>query len=89
MKRVKRKNYREKLPENTKFVGRPSRWGNPYKVGPGHYMLNESLRLYRTWLKEKLQSDPDFLEPLRGKDLACYCDLDVHCHADILLAYFI
>lgn len=27
---------------------------------------------------------PD-LEPLRGHDLACWCPLDVPCHADVLL----
>jgi len=25
------------------------------------------------------------LEKLRGKDLACYCSLDLPCHADVLL----
>lgn len=29
--------------------------------------------------------EPDKLELLRGKDLACWCPLDQACHADILL----
>ena len=28
---------------------------------------------------------PGFYEPLRGKDLACWCPLDKPCHADVLL----
>ncbi len=28
----------------------------------------------------------DVTRELRGRDLACYCPLDVPCHADILLA---
>lgn len=27
----------------------------------------------------------EFLGPLRGKDLACWCPLDQPCHADVLL----
>ncbi len=27
------------------------------------------------------------LTPLRGKNLACWCRLDVACHADVLLRY--
>lgn len=27
----------------------------------------------------------DWLKPLRGKDLACWCPLDQPCHADVLL----
>jgi hypothetical protein len=27
----------------------------------------------------------DFFEPIRGRDLACWCPLDAPCHADILL----
>lgn len=26
-----------------------------------------------------------FVAPLRGHDLACWCDLDAPCHADVLL----
>jgi hypothetical protein len=27
----------------------------------------------------------EFLAPLRGRDLACWCALDAPCHADILM----
>lgn len=27
----------------------------------------------------------DFFEPIRGRDLACWCDLASPCHADVLL----
>ena len=32
-----------------------------------------------------LPADPDWLAPLRGHDLACWCPLDQPCHADVLL----
>jgi hypothetical protein len=34
---------------------------------------------------ELLEEQPDFLEPLRGKDLMCWCGPDRPCHADLLL----
>lgn len=70
------------MPPNTVYVGRPSRWGNPFKIS---VYGEESLRLFRKDLEERLKVEPDFLDPLRGKDLACWCPLDKPCHADILL----
>jgi len=33
MKRVQRKRTKGyKMPENTKYVGRPTKWGNPFRV---------------------------------------------------------
>lgn len=69
----------KKLPDNTKLVSRPSRWGNPYKVS--EYGRDEALRLYRIYLDKKKID----LTPLIGKDLACTCKLSEPCHADILL----
>jgi hypothetical protein len=34
---------------------------------------------------ERLAADPDWLVPLHRKHLACYCSLDLPCHADVLL----
>jgi len=84
MKRVQRKGYYDKLPPNTKLVARPNKkYGNPFSLK--EYTLEESLRLYREWLDKKLQENPDYLKPLKGFDLACYCKLDQKCHADIIL----
>lgn len=38
-------------------------------------------------LKRILAREPKVLEPLRGKNLACFCRLDQECHADTLLKY--
>ena len=29
----------------------------------------------------------DFLDPLKGKNLGCYCELDQLCHADVILEF--
>ena len=72
------------MPSNTVYVGRPTKWGNPYTV-TGVATLEMCLKVYRSWLRREVKNNPLFLEPLRGKDLACWCSLDKPCHADILL----
>ncbi|MGE0708306.1 MAG: DUF4326 domain-containing protein [Planctomycetota bacterium] len=67
-----------------KLVARPTRWGNPFPLAD--YSREESLRRYAEWLDARLVEDPEFLEPLRGHDLACFCRLELPCHVDIILA---
>jgi len=86
-KRVQRKRTKGwQMPPNTVYVGRPTRWGNPYK--PQNYK-NPNLCLidYKFWLQWQIDQNPTFLEPLRGKDLACWCPLDKPCHANVLLEF--
>jgi len=70
---------------NAVYVGRPTKWGNPYPVA--QFGLNVCLKKYREWLTEQLKKDPGFLEPLRGKDLVCFCPLSQPCHADIITEF--
>jgi hypothetical protein len=94
MKRIQRKRTKNwKMPENCIYVGRRTRWGNPYKIGEesdpySHNIVKdnrEAVQLFKEHLQHILYIDPSFLEPLRGKDLACWCKLEDFCHADILL----
>jgi len=73
------------MPENTVYVGRPSKWGNPYHVTLVT-KVEEVLPMYKLYLERRLDLDPHFLDDLKGKDLACWCPLDKPCHADIILA---
>jgi hypothetical protein len=45
--------------------------------------------LFRTYCKVRQRDIPEqfaaWLNPLIGKNLACYCRLDSPCHADVLL----
>ena len=80
-------------PEGTIVVARPSKWGNPFRVGgPAHCDgavttvrdRAHAVDLYRRWIIDQewlLESIPD----LRGRDLACWCPLGQPCHADVLL----
>lgn len=47
--------------------------------------LEKCIDLFIAYLRGILASKPDFLQPLRGKNLACWCPLDRPCHADVLL----
>lgn len=77
--RIQRKRSKGwRMPEGAVYVGRPTKWGNPF-VGDGAVALFRMNLLLRTRL--------GLLNPveLQGKDLACWCSLDVACHADVLL----
>lgn len=45
----------------------------------------QAIECFRYTAEFTLREWPGFYEPLRGKDLACWCRLDLPCHADVLL----
>lgn len=121
-KRIQRKRTEGwRMPENTVYVGRGSRWGNPFQVhnantivGPswgdardnwgrviaanataayvtssdgisraelvGHFRMLLNVRD-----RDEHERLREWLKPLAGKNLACWCLLDQPCHADVLL----
>jgi hypothetical protein len=63
------------------FIGRPSKWGNPWKVGHDG-TREEVIKLYEHYiLDSELIHD---ISELRGKTLGCYC-APKPCHGDILV----
>lgn len=78
-------------------VDRSSKWGNPFYVGEpdpkrGTYFACVDIQEAVEAFEYSLLNDGvgvghllDDIDELRGKNLACYCQLDVSCHADILL----
>lgn len=90
-KRIQRKRVRGwRMPPNTVYVGRPTKWGNPYSANPAKvddldWLANsqaEAVELFR--LLALAGGVPD-ISALRGKNLACFCPLDKPCHGDVLL----
>ena len=71
-------------PKDAVYVGRPSKWGNPYKIGRDG-SRTEVIELYRHYLAQRnlIHTKLDLSE-LSGKDLACWC-APLPCHADVLL----
>ncbi len=90
-KRIQRKRTKGwRMPQGAVYVGRPTRWGNPFtwKFGNPLDCTND----FRRWLDGRHAGWTDRREvvlrdigELRGKDLACWCPLDQPCHADVLL----
>lgn len=86
--RIQRKRIRGwSMPLNTIYVGRPSRWGNPFIVGKDCKTKEEAVAMYRDWLPLALNAlyVKRDIKTLHGKNLACWCKLDEPCHADVLL----
>lgn len=131
-KRVQRKRQPGwRMPPNTVYVGRPTKWGNPFDFrrsdfcwaalsfgcrGDRQGRQEASVRAFRMWIdppygrqtlsfeeqpklavadKEMNLGPPvkagaapsraEIRAALGGKDLACFCPLDMPCHADVLL----
>jgi len=72
------------------YIGRPSKWGNPFSHKNGTLALykaadrDEAVQKYEEWLL----SQPELVEvvkaELKGKVLACWCK-PLSCHGDVLL----
>lgn len=61
------------------YIGRPSKWGNPFTIGKDG-TRDEVIGRYKTWVET--QTLP--YEELRGKVLGCWC-APLPCHGDILM----
>lgn len=84
-KRIKRTNFRAKLPANTKLVTRPTRWANPFRIGDEARDNRHAQLLFRRYLADRPELVEAAIAELHGYHLACYCDLDQPCHADVWL----
>lgn len=81
------------MPDGAVYVGRPSKWENPYRIGARNphtddpYTRADVLDLFRRSVRDWW--GPWYVEHVRreltGRDLVCWCSLDQPCHADVLL----
>ncbi len=89
--RIQRKRTKGwRMPENAVYVGRPTKWFNPFALGSLAPAVGPDgpaicVASYRRWATAEYKRAA--AEELRGKDLACWCPLVVPCHADVLLAW--
>lgn len=75
-------NKRKEYPQGAIYIGRPSRWGNPYVIGRDG-TREEVIEKYRDYIKRQGMI-ADIKHSLKGKDLVCWCK-PAACHGDILL----
>jgi len=75
----------EPSPRGAVYVGRPTKYGNPFVVGE-HGRQGECVELFREWIwrdeQEWLRTQA--ARELNGLDLVCWC-APKPCHADVLL----
>jgi hypothetical protein len=71
------------------FIGRPSRWGNPYSHQTSALAMfrvrtrEEAIAAYATWILQQPELLAE-LPTLKGKILGCYCRPSHACHGDVL-----
>jgi Domain of unknown function (DUF4326) len=65
---------------------RSGEYGNPFVIGM-HGDRYDVSRLYYEYVIQRRALGHDFLQELRGHNLACWCPLDQPCHADVLLEW--
>ena len=64
------------------YIGRPSKWGNPFKIGRDGNR-EEVIEKYRNYIlmdNELMES----LNELKDKVLGCWCSPEL-CHGDVLI----
>ena len=73
-------------PKDAVYVGRPTKWGNPFVLGKDG-SRTQDIEKYRCYILDHVYTSDLFMadiNELRGKDLVCWCAPE-SCHADILL----
>lgn len=71
--------HRDAIPSGAVYIGRGSPWGNPYVIGRDGDR-DQVCDLYEANVLPTLD-----IEPLRGKDLVCFC-APQRCHGDSIRA---
>ena len=80
-------NREANISKDAVYVGRPTKWGNPYIVGRDG-TRNQCVAFYENYIENKIFLDTNVLvelkRELKGKDLICWCAPE-SCHADVLM----
>lgn len=75
--------YRDGIPKGAVYIGRPSKWGNPFVIGKDGDRT-EVIAKYRQWLLARPELVEAARRELAGRDLVCFCAPKA-CHGDVLL----
>lgn len=68
-------------PPGSVYIGRPSKWGNPFVIGQ-HGSRNQVIVKYGRWIVQQPHLMAS-LHELRGRDLVCWC-APLACHGEVL-----
>ena len=75
--------HKDRVFSNAIYIGRPSKWGNPFPLNKDGSNREEVVEKYIAYIlsNDRLLAD---LHELKDKDLLCYCSPKL-CHGDVLL----
>lgn len=65
------------------YIGRPSNWGNPFRIGSDG-TRQEVIELYRRHLVTQPDLVARLIRELTGRRLGCWCH-PLPCHGDVLV----
>lgn len=77
--------HRDRIPPGAIYIGRGSRWGNPYVIGK-HGNRDEVCDQHEEYLASQIDSGTvslNDLAQLHGKNLVCFCT-PARCHGHTL-----
>ncbi len=84
-------NKYKKPPEGAVYIGRPTKWGNPFThlVGKSKAEFvvatrEEAVTKFKEWFLSQPELVAAAKRELRGKDLICWCK-PASCHGDVIL----
>jgi hypothetical protein len=90
--------HHKNAPKGAIYVGRPTKWGNPFTHDPKVYMAyansktpmtlcnsrEEAVTSYRNMVMSNKKFLDEIRAELRDKDLVCWCH-PAACHAEVLM----
>ncbi len=75
--------YKNTAPKDAVYIGRGSKWGNPYVIGKWGNR-DEVCDMYAEAILKSPERIAIIKAELKGKDLVCFCKPQ-RCHGDFLL----
>ena len=64
------------------YIGRPSKWGNPFRIGKDG-SREDVIQKYMDWILANSNLMAQLPLELKGKTLGCWCKPNA-CHGDVL-----
>lgn len=80
---LNQRTIRGAMPPGAVYIGRPSKWGNPYQIGRDGDRASV-IKQFATYLAARPDLSDQARVELRGRDLVCWC-APLPCHGDVLL----
>lgn len=77
------KHVKERREQNDVFIGRPTKWGNPFHIGKDGGR-GEVIGKYIRHMKDHPKLCAEARAELKDKNLVCFC-FPRPCHGDVLL----